>query len=171
MFGNLFKRKKINEAPGASGITIFLLQNRLERFTKEQLNLAMQAAWCKPYDPSTFFATTVGDEGAVVKMNKTFYPIIHQNYRLTAEELGECEIPLWADHHAASRISAEFPGGVPDELLPMLYGLLGLLIGQLVSTSTQALFFKEASLFVPVTPKVIERLKTPAEYVPAQLLE
>ena len=171
MFGNLFKRKKINEPPDTTGITIFLLQNRLERFTTEQLNLAMQTAWCRPHAPGTFFATTVGDEGAIVKVNEAFYPIIHQDYRLTSEELGECTVPSWADHHAASSILAKFPGGVSDEKLPMLYGFLGLLVGQLATTSTRALFFKEAGVFVPATPEVIARLKTPAEYLPASLLD
>jgi len=170
MFGGLFKRKQADETPKASGITVFLLQDRLERFTNEQLTRAMQAAWHRPYDPVTFFSKTLGDEGAVIKMNATYYPIIHRDDRLTSEELGEREIPSWADHRATSNISAKFPGGIPNDLLPQSYWILGVLVAELASASTRALYFQEAGVFVPLTSTVVARMKMPQEYLPEQLL-
>jgi hypothetical protein len=170
MFRGLLRHKQVNRSPSASGIRIYLLQDRAKRFTTEELNKAMQAAWHRPYDPVTFFATAIDSQGALLKMGDAYYPIIYSDYPLASEHLGELEVPLWAGHHATTRFSAEFPGGVGSEQAPQLYWLLGVIIAQLASSSTKALFFQEAGVFVALTPELLVRLNTPVAFTPQQLL-
>lgn len=170
MFSKLFSRKPSSPEP-ASGIRIYLLQDRLERFPTEKLNAAMQAAWHRSYDPVTFYATSVDDSGAVFKLNQAFYPLIYAERRLGTDELGTREIPSWANHNAFSRFSAEFPGGAPEDSLPGIYWLLGSLVANLVPSSATALYFQEASIFVRITPRVLARMKHPEPYMPSNLVE
>jgi hypothetical protein len=51
----------------------------------------------------------------------------------------------------------------------MFYGLTGLLLAQLVTSSTRALFFQEAGVFVPTSPVVMDRLRTPDGFLPVEL--
>jgi len=169
MFSRLFKRKSVEETPRASGIVIFLLQEHLERFTTEQLNTAMQTAWHRPHEPTTFFATSLGDEGAVIKFGAALYPIVYSDQPLQSDDLGEFELPSWADHRATTRFSMEFPGGIADDSLSMFYGVAGFLVAQLVSSSTRALFFQESGVFVPTSLTVMERLRSPGGFLPAEL--
>jgi hypothetical protein len=124
MFGRLFKRKSVEAEPTASGIVVFLLQDRLKRFTTEQLNIAMQTAWHRPYEPTTFFATTTGNDGAVIKFGAAFYPIIYSDQRLEADALGQFELPHWADHRATTRFSMEFPAELLTSRCPCFTALL-----------------------------------------------
>jgi hypothetical protein len=170
LFNRLFRRKPAEPVVVASGITVCLLQDRLDVFSTEQLNTYMHAAWHRPYDPTTFWAPSLREDGATLKVNGAWYPIIHKNHRLTQDELGAYEIPAWADHRAFSQIAAKFPGGIPEESLPLFYGVLGLIVAQMISSTTRALFFQEAGVFVRATPELIQELKTARGFLPAELI-
>lgn len=129
----------------------------------------MQAAWHRSFDPVTFYATAIDDTGAIFKVNAAFYPLLYAERRLDREELGDLEIPSWADHSAFTRLSAEFPGGIPDDALPGFYWLLGSLLTQLIRSSTKAFYFQEAGLFVRPTSAVLTRMKEPTPYLPSEL--
>jgi hypothetical protein len=67
-----FFRKK--SPPEPTGISILLLQKRLERFSTERLNAAMQRGWHRDHDPQTFFALSIFDgDGALVKFGKVCF--------------------------------------------------------------------------------------------------
>ena len=146
-----------------------LLQSRLERFTTERLNTAMQKGWGKPIVDGSFFATDLGGESAILKMNSTFYTITHNERRLGFDELGERNIPEWAMHGGFSALRAAFPGGIPDDSLPLFYGFLGLILAQLISADTVGLFFLEASTFVPNSEDLRTRLQSAENFTPSQL--
>jgi len=129
----------------------------------------MQLGWGKPITDGTFFATDLNGEGAVLKVNATFYTITHNDRRLGHAELGELGIPKWAMHDGFSTLRAAFPGGIPDDLLPQMYGFLGLILAQLMSTETVGLLFMEAGTFVPNSEKLQIRLQAAVEFTPPQL--
>ncbi|HEX5284249.1 MAG TPA: hypothetical protein VFW30_09025 [Bryocella sp.] len=169
MLGKFFSKAQKTHTE-VTGIRVYVLQNQVVRFANQDLNAAMQAAWHRSFDPVTFYATAIDDCGAIFKMNEAFYPLLYADRRLGTEELGNLEIPLWADHGAFTCLSAEFPGGIPDDALPGFYWLLGSLLTQLIRPSTKALYFREAGLFVPSTSGVLTRMKEPTPYLPSELV-
>lgn len=146
-----------------------LLQRRLERFTTERLNNAMREGWKRPIADGTFFATNLDGDGAVLKFNATFYTIQHADRHLGQEELGELSLPGWVKHSGFSSLRAALPGGIPDDLLPTMYGFLGLIVAQLMSNDTVGLFFKEAGTFVPNTEALRTRLQSAEHFTPPML--
>jgi hypothetical protein len=169
VFKNLFRRQPVEPTPTASGITVMLLQSRLERFTTERLNNAMRLGWREPIVDGSFFATDLSGEGAVLKVNSTFYTITHNDRRLGGDELGKRSIPDWAMHGGFSALRAAFPGGIPDDMLPMTYGFLGLILAQLMTTETMGLFFLETGTFVPNSDELRTRLQSAENFTPSQL--
>jgi hypothetical protein len=111
----LFRKKK----PPVSGISILLLQKRLERYSTERVNEAMQRAWRKEYDPETFFALSIFDgEGATVKALGAFFGILHFDRWLTSKELGDLQLPAWAVHAGYSSLEYACHGGTILRFLP-----------------------------------------------------
>jgi len=153
---NLFSRlaTKLNmkhaPAPPRPGLTLCLLQRRLERYTTERLNAAMQAAWGREYDRSTFFGMNLDDENGLIKVDELYIPIYYHERRLDSEELGSYSPPGWADHSAFSRIHF-VPGG---EGLPTaeerhrFCGYVGLLAVELANDATTSYFFQEDGVFL-----------------------
>ncbi|SNT21805.1 hypothetical protein SAMN05421770_105222 [Granulicella rosea] len=153
---NLFSQlaKKLNlthdPAPPRPGLTLCLLQRRLERYTTERLNAAMQAAWGRAYDRTTFFGMNLDDENGLIKFNELYIPIYYHEHRLGAEELGASSLPGWADHSAFSRIDF-VPGGegLPtSEARHAFCGFIGLLAVELANELTTAFFYKEDGVFL-----------------------
>jgi hypothetical protein len=127
-----------SEGSDVSGVSIIFLQRRLERFTTEQLSLAMKNGWRRDHDPVTFFATTLGDgEGAVIKFNGMLITMQYFDHRLPASLLGDQELPRWAIHQAYSSITYGCPGGIPvGEIRDQFYGFLGLLCAELLNENS-----------------------------------
>jgi hypothetical protein len=118
-------RKRVPPNPAAShvsGVSIIFLQKRLERFTTEQLSLAMKRGWRREHDPVEFFATTLGDgEGAVIKFNGMFITMQHFDHRLDTSALGDQELPKWALYGAHSSLTYACPGVFPSERLEISF--------------------------------------------------
>jgi hypothetical protein len=101
--------------PAATGITIILLQRRIEAFSTGRLQVAMERGWRRKHDPVSFFATNLNNEGAVLKLGKMFVTVLFSDRRVDIEDLGGTELPHWADHSAHVSLSYKCPGGVPLE--------------------------------------------------------
>jgi hypothetical protein len=156
MLHRLLKKKPI-----VSGISILLLQREIDRFSTDTLNAAMQRAWRKPYDPHTFYATSLDGEGAVIKAVGAYFSLLHFDHRLTSSDLGGTELPQWALHNAHTRVEYGCPGGVPEsELRHRMYGFLGLLCAELVSDKTRGLFFSEERILLRNTPALLKLLRS-----------
>ena len=154
----LFWKKK----PPVSGISIFLLQKRLERYSTERLNEAMQRVWRKEYDPEKFFALSIFDgEGATVKALGAFFGIRHFDRWLNSKELGDLELPAWAVHAGYSSLEYACPGGIPQgELRHKVYALMGLLCAELLSSETVGILFPEERVLVPNTSEFQKRVRS-----------
>jgi hypothetical protein len=167
MLGRLFSKKKLPVA----GISILLLQQRLERFSTERLNAAMQRAWRQEYNPQTFFALSIFDgDGATIKVGKAYFTMMHFDHRLTSRELGELTLPDWAAHNAYSSLEYGCPGGVPiGDIRQHLYGFLALLCADLISDRTMGLFFTEEHVLLPTSPEICTMLRSGQNLDPVAL--
>ena len=154
----LFAKKKAV----VSGVSILVLQKRLQRYSSHDLNEAMQRAWRRDYHPQTFFATSIFDgDGALLKVNDLFVFMRHFDRRLERKEVAESAIPEWANHTSYTSVEYKCPGGVPEgEVREKMYGFLGLLCGQLCSEGTTAIFFIEERIFIRNTDALRERLSS-----------
>jgi hypothetical protein len=54
--------------PAATGITIILLQRRMESFSTERLQAAMESGWRRKHHPVSFFATNLDDDEIGLKI-------------------------------------------------------------------------------------------------------
>jgi hypothetical protein len=158
--------------PEVSGITIFFLQKRLERFTDEQLSGAMQRGWRKKYDETNFYGmSTFGGQGALLKFNAMFFPFQHFERRADSSLLGDREMPLWAAHDAYTSFGYACPGGIPKgELRDRMFAMLGLFCAELLGKNTQALLFVEERVVLRYDDWLIDRLRSGKSWNPSQLL-
>jgi hypothetical protein len=158
MLDRFFAKKK----PPVSGISILLLQRHLERFSTDRLNLSMQRAWRQQYDAQKFFALSIFDgDGAVLKVRDVFYGIRHFERRLGPAELGDMELPRWANHAGYSSIECACPGGVPiGEPRSVMYVFLGLLCAELITAETVGIFFSEEHLLFANDADLCKRLRS-----------
>jgi hypothetical protein len=154
-----------------SGVTIILLEKRLERFTTEQLSLAMERGWRREHNPVTFFATSLGDgEGAVIKFNAMFITMQHFDHRLESSALGDQNLPVWAAHGAYSTITYACPGGIPiGETRDQFYAFLGLLCAELLSDNVLGLLFKEERVLVRNSAALHQELRSGNSVNPIRL--
>jgi hypothetical protein len=149
--GLLSRFKKTQEPPSRPGINLCLLQSKLERYTTERLNGAMQAAWHRQHEPERFFGMNLDNEHGLVKFNDFYIPIYFYDRRLNSAELGNLELPTWAKHNAFCQISF-VPGG---EGLPTpndrheFTGFIALLAIELATQATVGYLFKEDRALVP----------------------
>ena len=148
-----------------SGLNICILQGKLERYSSDRLNAAMQAAWHRPYEPAKFFGTNLDNEHGLVKFNDFYIPVYFHDRALNNEELNGLSIPSWVDHTSFSKISFA-PGG---EGLPtaedrhQFTGLIALLALELANDTTTAFFFVEDQAFIKrdsLTRQVILQAKS-----------
>jgi hypothetical protein len=66
----------------------------------------------------------------------------HFDRMLERKELGDVELPNWAEHSGYSSVEYKCPGGVPEgEVREQMYGFLGLLCAELISENCSGLFF------------------------------
>jgi hypothetical protein len=104
-----FKRK-----PEVSGVSVAILQKRLERYSDDRLNVAMSRALGRKHDERTFFALSIFDgDGAVIKIDRLIIGIQHFDRRIYGAYLGNNELPAWAEHSAHSVIEFRVPGRPP----------------------------------------------------------
>ncbi len=164
---NLFRKP----TPKVSGISILFLQKRLERFTSEQLSLAMQRGWRKPYHPTNFYGMSTFDgEGGLLKYNAMFFPFQHFERRVDAASFGDSEIPQWAVHNAHTSFGYACPGGIPEgEIRDKMYCLLGLFCAELLGDNTQALLFLEDRVVVRYDAWLVNELRSGKMWNPVQL--
>jgi hypothetical protein len=167
MWDSFFKKKK----PAVSGVSILLLQRPLERFSTERLNIAMQRGWRRQYDPQKFYALSIFDgEGATVKFESAFFTILHVDRWLDPQELGDRELPEWAIHSGHSRFEYKCPGGVPEgELRQKMYGFMGLLCAELITSQTVAIYFVEEHVLVQNNEALSKQLRSGEPLSPAAL--
>jgi hypothetical protein len=148
-------------ASNVSGVTILLLQKRLERLSTEQLTLAMKRGWRREHYPVTFFATSLDGEGAVIKFNAMFITMEHCDRRIDGRQLGDQSLPAWADHAAHSSVTYACPGGVPvGETRDTFYGFLCLFCAELLSENVSALLFTEEHVLLRNSPKLKRELQS-----------
>jgi hypothetical protein len=167
MWDRFFKKNK----PKVSGISILLLQRPLERFTTQRLNTAMQRGWRRQYDPQKFYALSILDgEGATVKFEDAFLTILHVDRWLDPQELGDCELPEWAIHSGYSRFEYKCPSGVPEgELRQKMYGSMGLLCAELITSQTVAIYFIEEHVLVQSNEALSKKLRSGEPLSPVAL--
>jgi hypothetical protein len=166
---SIFRKKP----PEVSGITIYFLQRRMERFSDEQLSLAMQRGWRKPYDEQTFYGMSTFDgEGGLLKFNAMFFPLQHFERRLDSSVLGTNELPRWADHTAYTSFGYACPGGIPEgKLRETFYTLLGRFCAALLNDNTKALYFVEDRIFLRYDPWLVNELRSRERWNPRLLSE
>jgi hypothetical protein len=154
----LFTRTKTEP----SGVGILLLQKRLNRFSTEQLNSAMQRGWRRNHDTNTFFASSIFDgDGAVLKVGTFYVTMQHFNRRLEAKELGDLELPNWAVHSAYSSVEYKCLEGVPEgEMRDKMYGFLALLCAELLNDNSSGIFFLEERVAIPNDSRLRDRLRS-----------
>jgi hypothetical protein len=139
--------------PEPTGISILLLQKRLNRFSTEELNLAMQRGWRRDHDPQKFFASSIFDgDGAVLKVGTFFVTMRHFDRRLETN---------WALHSGYSSVEYNCPTGVPEgEQRDFMYGFLALLCAELLTDNSSSIFFLEERVAVPNDSQVRDRLRS-----------
>jgi hypothetical protein len=164
-----FFRKPV---PEASGISIFFLQKKLQRFSGDQLSVAMQRGWRKKYDSTNFYGMSIFDgEGGLLKYNAMFFPFQHFDRRVDATDFGDKEMPQWAAHNAYTSFGYKCPGGIPEgEIRDNMYCLLGLFCAELLSENTSALFFLEEHVLLRYDSSLVKRLRSGQKWNPVQLL-
>jgi hypothetical protein len=166
---NLFRKS----TPEVSGISIFFLQKKLERFTDDRLSLAMQRGWRKEYDSTNFYGMSTFDgEGGLLKYNAMFFPLQHFDRRVDTSYFGNREMPRWAVHNAYTSFGYKCPGGIPPgELRNKVHCLLGLFCAELLNDNTSALLFVEDNVLLRYDSSLVKLLRSTPKWNPAQLLE
>ncbi|WP_433974113.1 hypothetical protein [Tunturiibacter lichenicola] len=164
---NLFRKPD----PEVSGISVLFLQKKLERFSDEQLSLAMQRGWGKKYDSTNFYGMSTFDgEGGLLKYNAMFFPFQHFERRVDAGEFGESEIPVWAEHNAYTSFGYRCPGGIPaGEVRDKMYWLIGRFCSELLGDNTQALLFVEDQIVLRYDSCLINEFRSVKKWNPEQL--
>jgi hypothetical protein len=158
VLSRLFTKTK----PKPSGVSILLLQKRLNRFSTEQLNSAMQRGWRRNHDANTFFASSIFDgDGAVLKVGTFYVTMQHFDRRLESKELGDLELPKWAVHSAYSSVEYKCPEGVPEgEMRDKMYGFLVLLCAELLTENISCIFFLDEHVAIPNDSRLRDRLRS-----------
>ena len=163
--GSLWKK-----VPAVSGITVILLQRRIQPFSTDQLQAAMERGWKRKHHPVSFFAVNLDDEGAVVKLGKMFITMLFSDRRVATGELGAKELPAWAEHSAHVTLSYKCPGGIPDgQDRDKLYALLGLLAAELLDRNVVGLLYVDEQILVPNTPELSVSLRSGHPHSPVDL--
>ena len=158
-------------APEVSGISVFFLQKRLERFTSDQLSLAMQRGRHKPYDATNFYGMSTFDgEGGLLKYNAMFFTFQHFDRRVDTASFGDNEIPQWAAHNAYTSFGYACPGGIPEgDLRDKMFCLLGLICAELLGHNTRALLFVEDRVMIPYDAWLVNEFRQGKKWNPKQL--
>jgi hypothetical protein len=160
------------QPPPVSGVTIILLQQQLERYSTFRLQTAMEAGWRRQHDPVCFFASSLDGEGAVLKLGKMFITMLFSDRRVGSDELGSKELPIWAAHTAHISLVYKCPGGIPEgEVRDHFYGLLGLLVAELLDQNVSGILFQEEHIVLPNTSELSLSLRSGESQNPTTLEE
>jgi hypothetical protein len=151
MIGAMLNRLGGRKKPRPHGVSVFLLQRQLERFSTDRLDRAMQHAWNKAYDAREFFAISIPhDHGAVLRAFGAEIAVRHVDYPLDWKLLGDRTLPPWGAHEGYSVLEYRCPDGPPEDAGRMqMYRGLGMLCAELASRQTSAFFFPLEQVVVP----------------------
>jgi hypothetical protein len=142
--------RKKEEEPALPGLNVCILQRKLERYSSDRINAAMQAAWHRPYDSSSFFGMSLDDEHGLIKAMGMFIPVYYRDRRLDDSDLKGLAIPTWADHAAFCQISFVTGDGLTTlEERHKFTGVVALLCLELSNDATTTFFFTEDAAFIP----------------------
>ncbi len=153
-----------------SGLNVCLLQGKLERYTTDRLNTAMQAAWSRPHEPSTFFGMSLDDEHGLVKFNDFYIPVYFHDRRLDNGELRGLPLPSWASHNAFCKISFSPGDGLPTtEDRHQFTAFISLLCLELSNPDTTSFFYLEDEVFITKERLTKQAILTPDTFDPRTL--
>jgi len=166
---NLFRRTTEAKEP-VGGITLYFLQEKLQRFTDQELSLAMQRGWRRKYDETNFYGLSTFDgEGGLLKMDAMIFTMQHFDRRVDLSKFRKIELPVWASHSAYTSFGYGCPGGIPPgEFRDKFTGFLGLFCSALLSENTKALFFVEDAVLLRYTNELKEKLRSGKNFNPAE---
>ena len=143
-------KKTEKEMAALPGLNVCILQHKLERYSSDRLNSAIQAAWYRPYDSSSFFGMSLDDEHGLIKAMGMFIPVYYRDRRLDDSDLKGLAIPTWADHSAFCQISFVTGDGLTTlEDRHKFTGVVALLCLELSNDATTSFFFEEDAAFIP----------------------
>ena len=145
---NRFKRSD-EQSHALPGLNVCILQDKLERYSADRLNAAIQAAWHQSYNESNFFGMNMDDEHGLIKAMGMFIPVYYRDRRLDNRELHGMAIPAWANHSSFCQISFVTGDGLtttPDR--HKFTGVVALLCLELVNEVTTSFFFVEDAAFI-----------------------
>jgi hypothetical protein len=144
---SIFRGKK--ELAALPGLNVCILQRKLERFSSDRLNAAIQAAWHRPYNADSFFGMNLDDEHGLIKAMGMFIPVYYEDRRLDDRDVNGLTIPTWADHTAFCKISFVTGDGLrTSEDRHKFAGAVALLCLELSNEATTSFFFMEDLAFV-----------------------
>jgi hypothetical protein len=143
-----FKKTEV-DMEALPGLNVCILQRKLERFSSNRLNSAIQAAWHHPHNASSFFGMNLDDEHGLIKAMGMFIPVYYWDRRLDDSDLNGLTIPTWADHTAFCKISFVTGDGLTTtEDRHKFTGVLALLCLELSNDATTSFFFMEDAAFI-----------------------
>ena len=168
---NPFNKVAQKAAVEVSGISVLFLQRKLQSFSDEELTKAMERAWGKEHDKTSFYGMSTFDgEGGLLKMNDMFFTMQHIDRRVDAAALEDRELPLWAAHSAHTKFGYKCPEGVPaGKVRDQLGWLIGRYCVELLGDNTVGLLFVEAGVLVPFNADFDETLRKQIGENPEQL--
>ena len=132
------------------GLNICILQTKLERYSTDRLNAAIQAAWHRPYDESGFFGTNLNGDHGLIKAMGMFIPVYYEDRRLDNRELKGLTIPTWINHTSFCRVSwvTGGEGLTTIDARHKFTGVVSLLCLELANNDTTSFFYIEDKAFV-----------------------
>ncbi|HEY3927119.1 MAG TPA: hypothetical protein VGL89_01980 [Candidatus Koribacter sp.] len=133
-----------------SGVSIYLLQRHLERFTDAQLDAAMQAAWHKEYDPQEFFSVSIPQEhGAIIHAFGAEIDVSHFDYAMGWNRLGDDPLPFWAEHSGFTSLNYRCGNEPPPDRRVQMYRGLAMLAAELATDHTAGFLFPLERVLLP----------------------
>ncbi len=148
------------------GVSLFLLQRHLERFSDARLDRAIEDAWHKEYDPEEFYSVAIPQEhGAVIHAFGAEIEVKHCAYPMGWTRVGDGELPFWAEHAAFTMLEYRCPKEPEPAGRVKAYRGLAMLAAELAGDDTAGFFFPFEHLLLPNSLEVNEafRRKGPLE--------
>jgi len=134
----------------AGGVSLYLLQRHLERFTDARLDRAIQDAWHKEYDPVEFYSVAIPHEhGAIIHAFGAEFEVKHCKYPMGWTRLGDGPLPFWAEHAAFTML--EYRCDKEPALAERIkaYRGLAMLAAELAGDETTGFFFPYEQILLP----------------------
>jgi len=157
MLRGLFKRKPKRRT---TGVSLFLVQRQLDRFSDAHLDRAMQDAWHKEYDAKEFFSVAIPQEhGAIIHAFGSEISVRHFDYQLDWKRLGDGPLPFWAAHTAFTVLDYRCPDEPDDMNRLRLYRGLAMLASELASENTAGFLFPLEQVLLPNSEDVIKAFR------------